>query len=194
MSDLIPSAGFEKSEKRKRRREVHRLWAAKNRERRRAYMKAYIAERKEHRAAVFKAWRIRRRDYQNARKRAWARKQRLLHPKPPRVKTSEEEQRIAARIAKEQSFRALVLKGIVGDRQEAAAASSLIKQWRLQDVFACRDCFEVFSIRKLTVDHIDPLSRGGLHTPNNIRPLCRACNTRKKDRSIGRRCFLFRTS
>lgn len=33
--------------------------------------------------------------------------------------------------------------------------------------------------RKLTIDHIRPLSRGGTNYPDNIQPLCGPCNSRK---------------
>lgn len=31
-------------------------------------------------------------------------------------------------------------------------------------------------------DHVKPLTAGGSHYPGNLRPICRACNSRKKDR------------
>lgn len=38
--------------------------------------------------------------------------------------------------------------------------------------------------RKLTLDHIDPLARGGLHEPENAAAACNECNTRKYDRPL----------
>lgn len=32
------------------------------------------------------------------------------------------------------------------------------------------------------VDHVKPISKGGLHILANLRPACRSCNARKKDR------------
>ena len=35
------------------------------------------------------------------------------------------------------------------------------------------------SNKKLTADHVIPLSRGGTHTPSNIVPACQSCNSSK---------------
>lgn len=37
---------------------------------------------------------------------------------------------------------------------------------------------------KLTIDHVQPLSRGGKHSIENIVPACGPCNSAKKDRGI----------
>jgi HNH endonuclease len=45
----------------------------------------------------------------------------------------------------------------------------------------CNDCHEV---KKLTMDHIHPLSKSGAHNKENIQGLCHSCNSRKKDKIV----------
>ena len=47
--------------------------------------------------------------------------------------------------------------------------------------FRCAICNE---LKKLTLDHIIPINKGGKHTKKNIQPLCQSCNSRKKDKII----------
>lgn len=45
-------------------------------------------------------------------------------------------------------------------------------------------CLRCGSSRKLTQDHVVPLSKGGFHTIYNLQPLCRSCNCSKHDKTI----------
>lgn len=45
--------------------------------------------------------------------------------------------------------------------------------------YCCYVCRRPEPEIKLTPDHSIPLSRGGTHTVDNIRPLCLPCNMRK---------------
>lgn len=45
-------------------------------------------------------------------------------------------------------------------------------------------CLRCGSSDKLTQDHVVPLSKGGFHTIYNLQPLCRSCNSSKRDKTI----------
>lgn len=45
-------------------------------------------------------------------------------------------------------------------------------------------CIACGSSEKLSMDHIVPLSKGGLHTIDNVQPLCFSCNCRKGTKTI----------
>jgi 5-methylcytosine-specific restriction enzyme A len=44
----------------------------------------------------------------------------------------------------------------------------------------CYYCKKSFKPKELTMDHIVPLSRGGLSTKGNVVPSCKECNNKKK--------------
>lgn len=44
-------------------------------------------------------------------------------------------------------------------------------------------CLCCGSIEAIQVDHIVPISRGGIHHPTNVQPLCRRCNEKKQART-----------
>jgi len=49
--------------------------------------------------------------------------------------------------------------------------------------YVCANCKAVFKTReRLQIDHIKPMSKGGLTTEKNLQVLCRSCNLRKGDK------------
>lgn len=54
----------------------------------------------------------------------------------------------------------------------------------LRDDFQCQYCGEIFGERKLTIDHIIPLSKGGTHEWCNVVAACSRCNNKKADRTL----------
>ena len=47
--------------------------------------------------------------------------------------------------------------------------------------YRCQYCFEKFSIKSLTIDHIVPTSKGGSNENDNICLACRSCNSSKSN-------------
>lgn len=45
-------------------------------------------------------------------------------------------------------------------------------------------CYYCKKRKVLTLDHVIPISKGGLHVKENIVPACRSCNSKKKDKLI----------
>ncbi len=43
----------------------------------------------------------------------------------------------------------------------------------------CKYCFEIIDAKNISIDHDNPLSRGGENDVNNIRLICKRCNVRK---------------
>lgn len=56
--------------------------------------------------------------------------------------------------------------------------------WREVLAILGRACLACASDDPPTQDHVVPLSRGGLHHPTNLQPLCRRCNEKKQARTI----------
>jgi 5-methylcytosine-specific restriction endonuclease McrA len=52
-----------------------------------------------------------------------------------------------------------------------------------RDIYQCQYCGEKHSGRLLTLDHVLPLSKGGLHTWENVVAACGPCNNRKGGRT-----------
>lgn len=61
---------------------------------------------------------------------------------------------------------------------------SATKRWAVweRDNFTCRSCG---SRKYLSVDHIIPESKGGDTNMDNLQTLCKRCNSKKGDKSVG---------
>ncbi len=68
-------------------------------------------------------------------------------------------------------------------RTQRAIARDLRKsRWWQQKTSSgkCYFCGRKTTFKNLTMDHLLPLSRGGMSTKDNIVPCCKSCNTKKK--------------
>lgn len=56
-------------------------------------------------------------------------------------------------------------------------------QWKAIKEFYNNECAYCGQIKKLTMDHLIPVDKGGAHTANNIVPACQSCNSAKGNRA-----------
>jgi len=64
-------------------------------------------------------------------------------------------------------------------RKKGAAGSHTLEEWRMLKILHGYKCAICGKEKKLTRDHIIPLTRGGSDCIENIQPLCKSCNSRK---------------
>lgn len=172
-------------EQKEKNRAKARAYAATHREERRAYSKVYdFAHREERKAqdkasyesnpeegrAIAKAWKTAHPDKVRAYRVAHKEKQRAYsrnwwnaHP----------EERLAKHHKR--------LARIAGN-----GGSYTVGEWELLKKrygYCCPSCGSQEPEIKLTVDHIIPISKGGINTIENIQPLCLSCNSRKRNQA-----------
>lgn len=68
------------------------------------------------------------------------------------------------------------------ERAGADPAGCLKKMAELRQAPHCHWCRNPIPRGKVTIDHVFPLSRGGLHVPANLVAACRPCNLRKSSK------------
>jgi len=60
-----------------------------------------------------------------------------------------------------------------------------------RDKWKCKMCGckvqkkDIYKDDAAEIDHVIPISKGGLHIPSNVQTLCRACNSNKSNKLIG---------
>jgi 5-methylcytosine-specific restriction endonuclease McrA len=191
----------EEEEKKARRREYNRQWREANREqlleRKRQYRNANL-ERERERSRL---WREANRDQNLERKRQYresnlalvrerSRQYRMANPErsrqwraanPERQKEAGRQWRNAnpdrARELSRQCTRirrARKANAIDPCAPQATAAATASRVWLFGN--CCAYCG---SDGPLHLDHVEPLARGGLHTPDNLVPACQRCNLSK---------------
>lgn len=66
-------------------------------------------------------------------------------------------------------------------RKKNAQGSHTLEQWEAMKRIFRNKCANCGMVKKLTKDHIQPLSKGGSDYISNIQPLCRNCNSKKNN-------------
>jgi 5-methylcytosine-specific restriction endonuclease McrA len=137
-----------------------REWTRENKIRKQLADAAYRKEHKDKIAATRQAWLAANLDRYREMRNSYARKAYSKNPERD--------------IAKVKARRALRLGAPINDFTS--------EQWEIVKQLYRMRCAYCHKKKKLTQDHIIPLSKGGSHTLSNIAPACITCNSRKRDR------------
>lgn len=166
--------------KRSKYRDAHRAWCAAHREQRR---RSNLKWRETHKDQINEHA---KRYYQNNRKSRLEAVARYREAHPEAIRESRkryehslsEEKKDQRR--KRQRVRDCWRSAIErGDKNASRKCDSLIAQWKQKSKFRCYYCGHVFTISKLHVDHVRPLSKGGKHSCDNLCKSCSHCNLTK---------------
>lgn len=68
--------------------------------------------------------------------------------------------------------------------KQVESADRMILKMLKNKFVCCPYCEEVFSVKKMDVDHIFPLSRGGAHSAENVTMACARCNASKGNKIL----------
>jgi 5-methylcytosine-specific restriction endonuclease McrA len=79
---------------------------------------------------------------------------------------------------------ALIAKRRVREMGADGAGVSATEWREIQEVFGYRCAYCLQKPARLYMDHVDPLIRGGEHSPSNLVPACGSCNSSKRDHTL----------
>lgn len=103
----------------------------------------------------------------------------------PHWKGGHNKKELTKRWKQENRERNLLLNQNYRTRRIMAEGVVTLQEWneiKKQFNFSCAKCKRGEAEKKLTIDHIVPLSKGGTNWKDNIQPLCLSCNSGKRDR------------
>lgn len=165
-------------------REATRRWAKDNREHINEYARAYTAARRPWMREKNRRWREANKDKVKALNKKWHLENEEYHREQSRLWYASNTRRALARV---KAYAKTPLGKASLARQRAKRLFALKKsvctltaeEWLAIRRIQKHRCLHCLKRKKLTMDHIHPLSKGGSHTKENIQGLCRSCNSRK---------------
>jgi 5-methylcytosine-specific restriction endonuclease McrA len=158
--------------------------AYKNREQARAYEKAWQAANAEKCKGYHAKWAKSNRANVNARHKRWEqRNPAKVRARSARQRARDPKKARAAVAAWAKAHPEAI--AAIGKRRRALRAGAPVndftaKQWAaMKEHYGHRCAYCWRKMKRLTQDHIVPLSKGGSHTYSNIVPACQSCNSKK---------------
>lgn len=150
---------------------------SRNKEIRNLKSREFYQANKQARKEYNKLYRTSHRDQTNANNRAYW----LKHPEKKRAWQSKWNEKNRGRLNAYDAKRLAIEKSATID---AAAALWFYDVVHNQDVLTCAYCEKAIPAFKAHVDHIIPITRGGIHGPDNFCVACSSCNQSKSDKLL----------
>lgn len=62
--------------------------------------------------------------------------------------------------------------------------ADIIRRDAVNGIIKCYLCGKELTYKRATLDHVQPLSRCGAHSPENVKICCEPCNTAKENKTL----------
>lgn len=150
----------------------NKKWRSENKEKVRAGKKSWLERNLEKANKFLKKWRIDNKERVREKNQIWRENNRERQREYYRTAYKKDTDKFRERLSISTANRRA--------RKKKSGGKVTAKEWKdLCEKYGnkCLRCGE--SGMKLTMDHVVPLVLGGIHTIDNIQPLCRSCNSKK---------------
>jgi 5-methylcytosine-specific restriction endonuclease McrA len=160
-----------------------KAWSEANKERCAANAKSWAQANPEKTVAATRKWQLKNPEKTRASYKKWA----LANPDKVREATKKWREENADAFREMQRRWRTENQGYWRKRHGTVGYTSTftLEDWdEILEWFGHRCAYCYRDDQKLTMDHVQPISKGGNHVAENIVPACKSCNSKKKDRPV----------